>query len=221
MEALAQPHWEALPPQVASVLKKLARATLLEPFYLAGGTALALRLGHRVSEDLDFFGAVETFDDAWRHRMIRDFNAKFTIQVPQDSPLGLVFEIEGVSVGFYTYGYEMIDALNLLTEVQVAGIADIGLMKLDAIADRANRKDFVDLYFIARQIALDELFALCKKKYPYDRYFVMRSLETLTDFDGADAEADLQMLIPTDWQTVKHFFMAEAKRLGDKFFRQE
>lgn len=68
MEALAQPHWEALPPNAAEVLKHLANTTPLEPFYLAGGTALALRLGHRVSVDLDFFGAIETFDDKWRRR---------------------------------------------------------------------------------------------------------------------------------------------------------
>ena len=221
MEALAQPHWEALPPQVASVLQNLTRATSLEPFYLAGGTALALRLGHRLSVDLDFFAAIETFDDKRRHRMIQDFSEKFAMEIAQDSPLGLVLGIEGVYVGFYTYGYEMIDTLNLLTDVPIAGIADIGLMKLVAIADRGNRKDFVDLYFIAQQISIDELFALSKRKYPYDRYFVMRSLEALTDFDGADAESDLRMLVPTAWQAVKQFFIKETIRLGEKWFLQK
>ncbi|MBI4673793.1 MAG: nucleotidyl transferase AbiEii/AbiGii toxin family protein [Chloroflexi bacterium] len=219
MEALAQPHWEALPPKVAEVLQNLARATSLEPFYLAGGTALALRLGHRISVDLDFFGPVETFDDVWRHRMIQDFGAHFSIEVPQNSPLGLVLGIEGVDVGFYTYGYEMLDPLNRLVDVPIAGIADIGLMKLDAIADRGRRKDFVDLYFIAQRVTLEQLLSLSKEKYPYDRYFVIRSLEALVEFDVADAESDLRMLVPTDWEEVKRFFVEETVRLGKKWIK--
>lgn len=221
METLTNAHWEALPVQVAKVLNKLADTTALEPFYLAGGTALALRLGHRISVDLDFFGAVETFDDEWRHRIIQDFQHSFSIEVPQNSPLGLVLGVEGVYIGFYTYSYEMLDPLHELAGVPIAGIADIGLMKFDAIVDRGKRKDFVDLYFIAQQISLDELLTQSKKKYPYDRYFPSRSLDALTEFEIADKEADLDMLIPTHWQTVKQFFLDETFHLGEKWIWQK
>lgn len=85
MDPLAHPHWEAIPLNVRRVMENLARATALEPFYLAGGTALALRLGHRLSVDLDFFGEVETFGDDWRRRMIRELAEHFETDVTQNS----------------------------------------------------------------------------------------------------------------------------------------
>lgn len=153
--------------------------------------------------------------------MIEDFGKNFSIQVPQNSPLGLVLEMEGVYVGFYTYGYEMLDPLNQLAEVTVAGIADIGLMKLDAIAVRGNRKDFVDLYCIAQDVSLGVLLALGKKKYPYDRYFATRVVEALIDFEGADDESELNMIVPTDWGTVKRYFVGEAVRLAKEWVNQK
>jgi hypothetical protein len=41
----------------------MGRIDLVRPFYLAGGTALVLRLGHRVSVDLDLFANIEILDD--------------------------------------------------------------------------------------------------------------------------------------------------------------
>lgn len=101
--------------------------------------------------------------------------------------------------------------------VPIAGITDIGLMKLDAIAVRANRKDFVDLYFIAQDVSLDWMLALSKTKYPYDRYFATRVVEALIEFEGADAESELNMIVPTDWGTVKRYFVEEAVRLGKEW----
>jgi hypothetical protein len=47
---------EAIPERTQRNLALLAKAGVLQPFYLAGGTAAALYLGHRLSIDLDFFG---------------------------------------------------------------------------------------------------------------------------------------------------------------------
>ena len=51
MAALIMPHWEAVTPQMRALMSVLGHVPLLRPFYLVGGTALALRLGHRISQD--------------------------------------------------------------------------------------------------------------------------------------------------------------------------
>lgn len=48
-------HREVIAPEVETVLEELHQRTFLADFYLAGGTGLALQLGHRRSVDLDFF----------------------------------------------------------------------------------------------------------------------------------------------------------------------
>jgi len=60
MAALATPHWEAATREAREALVVLGQLPLLRPFYLAGGTAFALRLGHRISLDLNLFANIET-----------------------------------------------------------------------------------------------------------------------------------------------------------------
>jgi hypothetical protein len=218
MDSLVNPHWEATPLPVRHVLQNLAHATSLEPFYLAGGTALALRLGHRISVDLDFFGAVETFDDDWRRRLTQELRQHFTVEVLRNSPLGLALDVDKVSVGFFTYGYKLLDALQKVHDVALAGLTDIGLMKLEAIADRGARKDFIDLYFIAQHISIEQLLNKIDEKYPHFRFFESRVLEALIDFDVADTQADSTMLVPIEWEQIKEYCIAEAIRIGKKRF---
>lgn len=55
MEHLTQPHWEALTLATREAFQHVAQLRFIQRFYLAGGTGLALHLGHRFSIDLDFF----------------------------------------------------------------------------------------------------------------------------------------------------------------------
>ncbi len=176
MAPLATPHWEAATPGTRDLLALLGRLPLLRPFYLAGGTALALRLGHRISQDLDLFANIETLDDHLRHSIVEELDQGHSIDLLQDSVLGLVLKVDGQPVSFFSYGYPLLAPTDLVSGVQVAGILDVGLMKLDAIAGRGTRKDFYDLYFIASHTSLDELFARSSDKYPESRNFGMRVL---------------------------------------------
>ncbi|MBI4673791.1 MAG: nucleotidyl transferase AbiEii/AbiGii toxin family protein [Chloroflexi bacterium] len=214
MAALEHPHWEAIPPRVRDVLERIGKTVQLAPFYLAGGIALALRRGHRVSQDLDFFGAVENFDDDWTQRLISEFRAQFDVRVERDSFLGVTLDVEGASVSFMTYGYALLDSTDELARVQIAGLTDIGLMKLDAISSRGARKDFYDLYCVAREMSLDSLFQQADAKFPNTPYFVSRSLEALVDFEIADKQDEPELLVPVAWAQVKMFFTEQARRLG-------
>jgi len=214
MAPLATPHWEAVTPGARVTLAALGRLPLLRPFYLGGGTALALRLGHRISQDLDLFANVESLDDDFRHSIIEGLRQGHAVNVLRDSVFGLILEADGQAISFFSYGYPMLEPTDLVSGVQIAGLLDIGLMKMDAIAGRSTRRDFYDLYFITSRVSLDELFAQSTRKYPYSRGFKMRVLVALVDFDAADQDEEPTLLLPADWSEVKAFFIGEARRLG-------
>lgn len=218
MAALAVPHWEAVTSKARDLLTVLGQMPRLHPFYLAGGTALALRLGHRISQDLDLFANIEVLDDNLRHGILEDLRQGHKVDLLQDSVLGLVLQVDGQPVSFFSYGYPLLAPTDRVSGIQVASMLDIGLMKLDAVAGRGTRKDFYDLFFVASHIPLDELFTRSIDKYSHSRSFGMRVLTALVDFDIADSQDEPTMLLPIKWDQVKIFFITQARRLGQNWF---
>jgi hypothetical protein len=212
------PHWEAVTPPTRGLMAALGRSPRLRPFYLAGGTALALRLGHRISQDLDLFAALDSMDDLLRHGIVDELRQDHQVARLQDSVLGLVLHVDGEPISLFTYGYPLLAPTDLVVGLPVAGLLDIGLMKLDAVVGRGTRKDFYDLYFLAREISLDEILARGPDKYPGWRDFGMRVLPALVDFDIADQQEQPVLLDPVGWPEVRAFFLAEARRLGEQWF---
>ncbi|MEK7277665.1 MAG: nucleotidyl transferase AbiEii/AbiGii toxin family protein [Chloroflexota bacterium] len=199
------------------MIAALGRLSELRPFYLGGGTALALRFGHRLSYDLDLFANIETLGDDLRRQIVTSVGQDHEVNLIQDSPLGLVFEADGQPISFFSYGYARLEPTDSIDELQIAGVLDIGLMKLDAVAGRGARKDFYDLYFIARQVSLEAMFTRSADKYPHSHGFGMRVITSLIDFDSAEQQDEPTMLTQAAWGDVKSFFLAEARQLGLKW----
>jgi hypothetical protein len=218
MAPLMVPHWEAVTPQTRALWHVVARLPYIQSFYLAGGTALALRLGHRISRDLDLFANIETLDDEMRYQIINELQSEHVVVLDQDSVLGLVLMVDDLPLSFFSYNYPLLEPTVEVDGVQLAGLTDIGLMKLDAVAGRGTRKDFYDLYTIAAHVPLEELFARSKEKYPYSRGFGMRVLTALVDFDIAEQEPDPLLLHPISWEAVKTFCITSARHLGGIWF---
>jgi len=217
MAVLASIHWEAITPTMCEVLRFIGQCPFAQRFYLAGGTGLALRLGHRRSVDLDFFSATDEVTLGTRQEIVRAF-VPLTPQVLEDVDGNLLLEVEGFHVGFFGYGYRLLAPTDYAQGVAIAGIADIGLMKLDALISRGSRKDFYDLYVIARQIPLAELLRLAKPKYPYARDFELMAVESLVLFENADRDLQPMLLMKLPWEEVKQFFVTEARTLGKIWF---
>ena len=218
MALLAKPHWEAVDPNLREVLEIVGRQPFAQRIYLAGGTALALQIGHRRSEDLDFFSYEDEFLDASRREIIAALEQVSQIDTREDVIGNLLLRVNGVSTGFFGYGYPLLEAVQLPIPIRLASIADIGLMKLDALITRGARKDFIDLYFILSSIALDELIALRPVKFPRFQNFEMMLLEGLTNHENSERDYMPDMLASVDWNEVKATFLAEARRLGSRWF---
>ena len=218
MATLTEPHWEAAPDAIRRLWAVLARRTFIGQFYLAGGTALALQLGHRVSVDLDFFPIEREVDDPIRKEIVTALSAVAQVVVLEDVFGNLLLTVDSVRTGFFGYGYPLLKPTLLCGGVQLASLEDIGLMKLDAVTDRANRKDFYDLYLIAQSIPVDELVAMSKVKYPLVRDFDLMIYQGLTFFEIADKQDDPELLIDLNWNTVKSFFVDQTKRKAQQWF---
>ena len=194
-----------------TVLELLSRIPEIRTFYLARGTGLALHLGHRRSEDFDFFRARALVPQD----LLTVLRGIGELVVLQEATGTLTVRLQGVATSFFQYDYPLLRPLRESPwNVPLADPDDIAAMKLAAVAGRGSRKDFVDLYVYARNVApLRQALAWFRDKYrgvTVDPYHVLRSL---TFFDDAEAEAMPELLIALTWDEIKAFFRAEAARL--------
>ena len=195
------PHWDAAPGTMREVLTSVSAVLCTTDFYLAGGTALALLEGHRVSCALDLFSP--TFDDTERTQAAL-LGAYPSAVVTSVAPRTLYLTIESTIVSLFGYSYLSI-APHLHPDAELLPFAsreDIAAMKLAAIASRGSRKDFLDLWVLtARHWPLARSLELYQKKFANrDVGHVVRSL---TYFEDADAEPPLRLLIDVEWDAVK------------------
>jgi len=205
-------HWETISTEMRQVLACLSQSEIGSHFYLAGGTALALQLGHRKSFDLDFFSSSEDIPSVRQPLM-----AALEPLTPllADAAWGnLVFLVEGIRVGFYGYGYRMVGSFITADQTLLASIEDIGLMKLDALLGRASRKDFHDLFEICQRRPLRALLDDAPKKYPAVRDFEAMVVRRLVYFDHAEQEEPIPLLKPVPWETIKQYFREQTIILG-------
>lgn len=203
-------HEETIGDAVKATLGELHDRSLLDPFYLAGGTGLALWLGHRRSVDLDFFNE-QGFDP---DRLIQELLGLECLAVVAQGPGTLHVAIRGVKLSFLAYRYPVLFPFARLHGVAVAGPRDIACMKVTAIAGRGTKRDFVDLYFAARQLGgLKPVLDWFSQKYTAANYSRPHLLKSLTFFRDAEQEPMPDMLVPCDWEAVKRYFTTEAPQL--------
>jgi hypothetical protein len=216
--ALLEPvYWQTVTPTMREVLRFIGRQSCSQRFYLAGGTALALRLGHRRSIDLDFFSATDEVTRPTRQEILTAL-AALSPQAIEAVDGNLLLEVSGLHVGFFGYGYPLLEPPDSLEQVALAALVDIGLMKLDALISRGSRKDFYDLYFIAQHISLPALLQLGQTKYPYARDFELMAVESLVLFENADRDIQPTLLVEVAWAEVRQFFIEQAQALGQSWF---
>lgn len=216
MASLIDPHLETISREMLGVIQQVGKQLYSKRFYLGGGTAIALQLGHRVSEDLDFFSEEDELLGDSRNEIISTFG---DVDALITSTTGtLVFTAHNVRTGFFGYGYPLMDDKLEFENVHVASLLDLGLMKLDALAGRASRKDFFDIYFLAQQVPLEKLLAQAAKKFPRFSNFALNAIENLVYFDYVEGQDSPALLRHVEWEQVKKFFVAEAKRLSKSWY---
>lgn len=153
-----------------------------QDFYLAGGTGLALQIGHRESIDFDFFRSEDFDTNELFDKVSSIFDRKDVVRVEQaDGTLTVL--INDVQVSFFRYPYPLVDDFEDTESVRLASLRDIGCMKLSAIISRATTKDYVDLYYLLKHhISLEELLQAMREKMPdLNENLVLKSLVYFED----------------------------------------
>ncbi len=201
-----------------NILKKKSLAILPllgyfnKDFYLAGGTGLALQLGHRDSVDFDFF-SLKDFKASLLWEKIQKHYKNHKLSKVQQEENTLTIILDDVKLSFFSYPYKLVNKLIEEKYLKIASIEDIACMKLGAITSRATNKDYVDLYFILKKISLNEILSKLIKKMPsLDISLVLKSLIYFKDIVFEPIRFKNQKDI--DFKSVKDFFKKEIKKFN-------
>lgn len=182
-------------------------------FYLAGGTALALRLGHRRSVDLDWFTPAELPDPLQFAAEIRGSGVDIeTGHIARGTLYGTVSKVRLSCIEFR---YPLLDPVDHWSDYgcDLASLRDIGAMKISAVAQRGAKKDFIDLYALGiAGLSLDDLLSAYRVRFAVDD--IAHILYALGYFDQADTEKTPPMLIRASWREIKGALRDQVRRLG-------
>lgn len=203
-------HAEALFSRTGRTLEILTSHHITDAFYLAGGTAASLHLGHRRSVDLDFFSG-QPFDVETLLQKLKTIS-EFEVSLKDSKTLtGQWMETR---LEFFHYPYPLVDECTEWKEVKIASLKDIALMKLVALSDRGTKKDFFDLFEICQHtITIPTLFSLLSEKFPGVKYDSYHLLKSLSYFEDAEGDPTPDMLKETSWDAVKTFFLEQTRTI--------
>ncbi len=195
-------HADSLTASRKRALRRLGPFAFQEGFYLGGGTAMALQLGHRRSVDLGWFTSVQPADPLRLAASLRQEKSPFvTGQAERGTLLGRAYRVQ---LSFFEYAYPLLKPVLLWREVDcpIASLADLACMKLAAIAQRGSKKDFIDLDALGQErYSLTDMLAFYRRKY--DVQDIGHILYGLSCFDQADKERMPRMLWNVDWKKIR------------------
>lgn len=214
-------HTDVLPVATHRALRFLARQEWLKRsrWYLAGGTALALHVGHRTSVDLDFFIPKSTFTPAevLKHLPKKDWKVTLAKE-------GTIFgKLLGAKVSFIAYPFFIpAHKPSSFGHVRILTPADIAVMKVIAISQRGRKRDFLDLYWYCnnRELLADVIRRL-PDQYPTVTHNYSHVIKSLMYFADAEEDPMPPVFFPVTWEQIKKYFQREVPRAAKKFLHLE
>ena len=205
-------HTEALTEEAKRLFPKLSG--FKEDFYLAGGTALALQIGHRVSVDFDLFSP-----DPIKKTLLARVEATYegmSLEIFVNNSRELTLLIQGVKHTFLHYPFPIIRPFEEHNPLPFLSVKEILATKAYSIGRRGAFKDYVDLYtgINERISSLQEVIDFAREKYGdvfSDRLFLEQTvyLDDITE----DAITMLNRPVPTK-QNLIDFFSGEITKIS-------
>jgi hypothetical protein len=192
---------EAIEPGTLSLLKELMRLPELQEFDLVGGTALALRYGHRSSVDIDLFNN-NRFDLVELPVFLEKIFGKRFEHKHQQSGIGVFCFIDNIKVDFIRFPIERITDLVIEDGIRFYGDPDIAAMKVQAILGRGKKKDFWDIQELLSHYTLQQIMEWHKQKYP-NQMLAISIPHAITYFVDADESETPVSFKGQTWTKVK------------------
>lgn len=207
-------HTDIVSPATHEALEYLRGSQWLKKtqWYLAGGTALALHVGHRQSVDLDFFTPqkdfaagklVSHFDTAsWHANIIREGTVYGTLRGAKISFIAYPFFVP--KQPYHWYG-----------AVRILDPRDIAVMKVIAISQRGRKRDFLDLYWCAQHLEpLAEIIKKLPEQYPGIAHNFHHIIKSLAYFGDAESDPMPTLFFKANWKEIRNYFKREAPQVA-------
>lgn len=194
-------YTKTVEPGTFSLLKELMDIPSLKSFSLVGGTALALRYGHRSSIDLDLFfhdnfdkiQIVRTLENVFKHRFVYK---------QEHTQFGIFCFIDNIKVDIVHYPHFPIAPFDIEEGIRFYSNADIAAMKIQAILGRGKKKDFWDLNELLNHFSLQQIIDWHKQKYP-NQMLAISIPHAITYFvDAEESETPVSFKKQT-WESIK------------------
>jgi hypothetical protein len=195
-------HVEALPAGLLPILKRLMELPTLCDHALVGGTALALRYGHRMSVDIDLFttGSMET--GPLIESLREEFDIRFTYRRDQQAKWAIFGRIDHIKLDIVRFPHGRIDEIVIEEGIRSYSDQDIAPMKIEAILHRGKKKDFFDMDVLLRNHGMVKILEYHRHKYP-DQGIAISIPRALTYFADAEDSEDPVSLQGQTWEGVK------------------
>ncbi len=198
-------HYNTIEKSTLELLIKLQQTSIFSDLRLVGGTSLALQIGHRISVDLDLFGRLDA-DEIAISSALSGYEKTTQLRNTQNIR---VYLINGIKVDLVNYPYPWLNNPQVVDNLKLAAIIDIAAMKIAAISGRGSKKDFVDIYFLLKQMTLMDILNAYDQKYKDGSRFM--ALKSLIYFEDAEEDEMPIMLKPLTWQEVKDTIRKEHR----------
>jgi predicted nucleotidyltransferase component of viral defense system len=201
-------HLNTIDDNTHEILLALQSKDYLQKFALAGGTNLSLRYGHRKSIDLDFF-STRNFDPLELSDLLQiDFEYVYR----SNNKYMLFSFINNVKVDWIHHPFELLKPIELDDGINFFSIEDVSAMKLFALTKRGSKKDFFDVFQLAKDLGPKQIIENFSMKYGEDKIWMMQL--GLTYFEDADKEEDPLLLSPNlSWREVKKYMKQTFSKL--------
>ena len=210
-------HIETVDASTLVLIKRLLSLPILNNFSLVGGTALALHYGHRTSIDIDLFQPGEHFESQMIYQTLQENFPK--IKLGNLYPFGVFLEIQQVKTDLIKHPFPLLKNPEEIDGIRMFSLEDLGAMKIAAIAQRGEKKDFVDLYYLCKKFKpLSAIFQDFMKKYALiEAYHIIRSLQYFEEAEISQMPHVLDKSLR--WPAIKTFFTKEVNALAhsDRF----
>lgn len=197
-------HLNSINEVTYQLLQTLCLKEYLQNFALAGGTSLALQMGHRKSIDIDLF----SFDEANMSEISLFLENEFDdIDIRRTTPVFIFCNINGIKSDFVKHNKSVqLKPVITIDGIRMYAVEDIAAMKLNAICGRGTKKDFYDIYLLLQQFTLKEILAFYESKFKSDNsWMAIKSLQYFEDAEHNDAP-ELLIKFP-EWNEMKKFIL--------------
>ena len=178
-------------PETFALIQELQAIPKLENYYLVGGTALTLQIGHRNSIDIDLF----TTDQFEAESILKLLSKKFKTIATLSRKSTLLAQVNGIKVDFISHPYKIIKPIIKEENISMLSMEDICAMKLNATNSGQRLKDFIDVYYLLEHFSIAQMLEFYHEKYPHMNEII--PLRAITFFDDIDPQIDPPKLLIT------------------------